>query len=40
MIHLVHVAMQNIMLVSSIGALLVIAPLMGIMIIHEGKDRY
>lgn len=34
-VKLVHFAMQNILVVGSIGALLVIIPLIGIMIVHE-----
>jgi hypothetical protein len=34
-VKLVHFVMQNLMVVGFMGALLVVAPLIGIMIVHE-----
>lgn len=39
MVRIVHFLLSNIMVVSAIGALLVVAPLIGIMVVHEGGHR-
>jgi len=39
MVKIVHFLLSNIMVVSAIGALLVFAPLMGIMIVHEQGNK-